>query len=178
MPLPAGGALDSCGSSLLARLDSGHCSRLEANVATRTRQPRRGWRPSLALRRIPPEIAGAGAPTLLLSHGASFDASLTQALFDPSGRRSVDQLAAAVSTGRQPSRGALPQLIPDGLPPEVHLKVALSIRHPFCAAPSCTVAVRYSIKHTIDSAASMVERRARVCPAIEALATASTTRTT
>ena len=78
----------------------------------------------------PPENAGAGALIFLLSHGASFDTTLIQASFDPSGRRSVDQLAASVSTGRQPSRGTLPQLIPDGLPPDVHLKVALAIRHP------------------------------------------------
>ena len=120
----------------------------------------------------PPKIAGAGTPTLLLSQGASFDTSLTQASFGPSGRRSVEQMAAAVSTGRQPSRGAMPQLIPDGLPPDVHLKVALSIRHPYCAAPSCTVAVQYSVKHATESAANMVESRGRVCSVIEHLASA------
>ena len=109
----------------------------------------------------PQKIAGAGTPTFLLSQGASFDPSLTQASFDPSGRRSVEQIAAAVSTGRQPSRGAMPQLIPDSLPPDVHLRLALSIRHPYCAAPSCTVAVRYSVRHATESAASMVESRGR-----------------
>ena len=120
----------------------------------------------------PLEIAWAGTPTLLLSHGASFDTALIQASFDQRGRRSVDQLAAAVSTGRQPSRGALAQLIADGLPPDVHLKVALAIRHPYCAAPSCTVAVRYSVKHATGSAAGMVESREQVCSVIERLASA------
>ena len=134
--------MDEGGGPVLARLDQGNCGRLEANVATRTRQPRDTDRPSLAVvfigaSKAPPKhIRWGGPPTLLLSQGASIDTSLTQASFDPSGRRSVDQLAAAVSTGRQPSRGALPQLIPDGFPPDVHLKVALAVRHPYCAAPS------------------------------------------
>ena len=120
----------------------------------------------------PPKSRGRAPHTFLLSHGVSFEASLAQASFDPSGRRSVEQIAAAVSTGRKPSCGSMPQFILDGLPPDVHLDVALSIRHPVCAAPSCTVAVKYVAKHTIDSTACMVERRARVCSAIDDLAKA------
>ena len=41
--------MDEGGGPVLARLDQGNCSRLEANVATRTRQPRDSDRPSLAV---------------------------------------------------------------------------------------------------------------------------------
>ena len=94
-----------------------------------------------------------------------------EAEFTPSGQRSGAQLAAVVSTGRQPGRGALPQLLPDGLPPDVHLKAALALQHPFCSAPSTTPAVKYAMTYALDSAATMVERRGQVSDAIEALAT-------
>ena len=46
------------------------------------------------------------------------------------------------------------------------------MRHPYSAAPSCTVAVRYSVKHATESAANVVENREQVCSVIERLASA------
>ena len=140
---------------------------LQRELASRDVSRGRLWHSNVS----PPKSRGR-APRHSYCHTARRLTPLIQASFDPSGRRSVDQLAAAVSTGRQPSRGALPQLIPVGLPPDVHLKVALAIRHPFCAAPSCTVAVRYAVKHATESATSMVQNREQVCSVIERLASA------
>ena len=99
------------------------------------------------------------------------DVAYNESSFLPSGQRSGDQLAAPVSTGRQPERGALPQLLPDGLLPEVNLKAALSIRHPYCAVPSATVAVKYAAQYALDDPAAMATRRTSVSETIEELAT-------
>ena len=50
--------------------------------------------------------------------------------FKPSGRRSHIGTAMKVSSGQQPTKRVMPQLIPDGLEPDVHLQVALATVHP------------------------------------------------
>ena len=104
----------------------------------------RAWNPTLQQELDGHAFEQAGRPSLLLNQSTAMDVAFHESSFQPSGHRSGDQLAAVVSTGRQPSRGALPQLLPDGLPPEVHLQAALSIRHPYSAVPSATVAVKYA----------------------------------
>ena len=114
----------------------------------------------------------AGRPSLLLNQSTAMDVAFQESSFQPSRHRSSDQLAAVVSTGRQPGRGALPQLLPDGLPPEVHLRAALSIRHPYSAAPSATVAVKYAAQFAVDDPMAMTVRRTSVSETIAKLAVA------
>ena len=97
------------------------------------------------------------------------DVAFHESSFLPSGHRSGDQLAAVVSTGRQPGRGALPQLLPDGLPSEVHLQAAL-YRHPYSAVPSATVAVKYAAQFAVDDPVALTERRRSVSDTIAKLA--------
>ena len=61
------------------------------------------------------------------------------------------------------------QLLPDGLPSEVHLQAAL-YRHPYSAVPSATVAVKYAAQFAIDDPVALTERRRSVSDTIAKLA--------
>ena len=61
----------------------------------------------------------------------SLSTILTKASWTPSGKRDVSAVALRVASGIQPSRRALPTLLPEGLGKDVHLKLALSMQHPF-----------------------------------------------
>ena len=52
-------------------------------------------------------------------------------VFIPSGGRDPQVIASAVAACHQPSGNALPTLVPEGLGPEEHLRVALQTAHPF-----------------------------------------------
>jgi hypothetical protein len=132
----------------------------------------RAWDPALRQELDDQAWKQAGRPSLLLNQSTAMDVAFQESSFQPSRHRSSDQLAAVVSTGRQPGRGALPQLLPDGLPPEVHLRAALSIRHPYSAAPSATVAVKYAAQFAVDDPVAMTVRRTSVSETIAKLAVA------
>ena len=55
----------------------------------------------------------------------------SQANHTPSGRRTIESVAMSVAAERQPLRAALPQLVPDTLDPEEHLRISTSLVHPF-----------------------------------------------
>ena len=82
------------------------------------------------------------------------------------------QTAEIVSTGRQPGRRALPRLLPDGLPPDVHLRAALPIRQPYSAVPSATVAVKNAAHVAVDGPVALPERRKSGSDTIAKLAVA------
>jgi len=55
--------------------------------------------------------------------------------FSPSGHRTVQAVARAVAAGLQPNKRAMPQLLPDNLPPDSHVQLALATVHP-CLRPA------------------------------------------
>ena len=67
--------------------------------------------------------------------------------FVPSGKRSREVVAAHAASGSQPRGSALPSLLPDGLGPGTHLRMALSTTHPFARPPSLPLLVKYAIQH-------------------------------
>ena len=74
-----------------------------------------------------------------------------------------------MATGVQPTRKALPQLIPDGLPPELHLQAALAARHPLSYPPESTKPVEYALRYAPDDLAETRERRLQVCKLVRIL---------
>ena len=51
--------------------------------------------------------------------------------FTPSGGRALGVVATRIAAASQPVRRALPQLLPDGLGPDRHLRAAHGVAHPF-----------------------------------------------
>ena len=51
--------------------------------------------------------------------------------FQPGGGRDLEVIAKRVSTGIQPTRRALPTLLPEGLGELAHLELALKVPHPY-----------------------------------------------
>ena len=77
-----------------------------------------------------------------------------------------------LATGLQPTRKALPQLIPDGLPPHVHLQAALATQHPLAYRPRATDPEQYALKYAPDDAGMTCERRQAVARTLRGLAAA------
>ena len=72
----------------------------------------------------------SSSPMLLTPENATHGEALALSNFVPSGGRSIARASETMATGLQPTRKALPQLIPDGLPPHLHLQAAMVVRHP------------------------------------------------
>ena len=81
-------------------------------------------------------------------------------------------IATRVSAGLQPVRNALPQLLPDGLGPDLHLRAAHSVAHPFTAQPIPPTPIDYSIKHALRDADAAVSHRETMLKQLEELAAA------
>ena len=109
------------------------------------------------------------APMMITDGSVSHSTALRNSRFVPSGGRSLIKAADVLATGVQPTRKALPQLIPDGLPPELHLQAALSARHPLSYPPESTEPVEYALRHAPDNLEGTRERRARVCKLVRVL---------
>ena len=71
--------------------------------------------------------------------------------------------AEVLATGVQPTRKALPQLVPDGLSPQLHLQAALATRHPLSYPPVATDPVEYALKFAPDVVAVTRARRLKMC---------------
>ena len=73
--------------------------------------------------------------------------ALAASNFTPSGRRTLTRAAETKAMGMQPTRKALPQLVPDGLPPHLHLQVTLGVRHPMSLRPSAAAPAEYVLAY-------------------------------
>jgi len=85
----------------------------------------------------------------------------------------VSAIANKVATGVQPGGRALPQLIPNGLLPAEHLRVAMSVQHPSVRAPPLTPACQYALRHGQCSEEELVSRRCRLLSVLNRLSTLS-----
>ena len=112
------------------------------------------------------------APLMMAMEGRSHSETLSGSNFKPSGGRSIEKAVDTLATGLQPTRKALPQLIPDGLPPHVHLQAALATQHPLAYRPRATDPVQYALKYAPDDAAATRERRQAVAKTLRELAAA------
>ena len=64
----------------------------------------------------------SSSPVMMHQGGASHLEALVDSGFRPSGGRSLEKAADMLTTGVQPTRKALPQLVPDGMPSDLHLR--------------------------------------------------------
>ena len=104
------------------------------------------WYPTMRNHRRKAGWEGA-APILMTPENATQMDALAVSNFTPSGGRTLTRAAETMATGMQPTRKALPQLVPDGLTPHLHLQVAVVVRHPMSLKPSATAPVEYVLKY-------------------------------
>ena len=97
---------------------------------------------------------------------------LNEKEFAPSGHRSTTVVSQRVAAALQPTRRALPSVLPEGLGPECHLELALRLVHPFQLAVPLPDYCKYAIKSLqahpdIETfravSASLVEALSRAC---------------
>ena len=62
----------------------------------------------------------------------------------------MTRASETMAKGMQPTRKALPQLIPDGLSPHLHLQAAMVVRHPMMLKPISSAPVEYALKYADD----------------------------
>lgn len=110
------------------------------------------------------------SPVLLTPEGATHGEALALSNFVPSGGRTLARASQTMATGLQPTRKALPQLIPDGLPPNLHLQAALVVKHPMTLMPRSTDPVDYALKYADDDFEAMRKRRLNVVCILRELA--------
>ncbi len=70
----------------------------------------------------------------------------------PSGKRTKETISTRIAAGTQPRGSALPQLLPDGLSPDVHLKMARSLTHPICRPPILPRQIGHALANQVDDA--------------------------
>ncbi len=97
-------------------------------------------------------------------------ALLAQGGLCPSGHRHAQSVATVVSSGVQPTKQGLPQLVPDYLRPEMHVRIARSLQHPFQLRPSVHPAIRKSCDEQPASPKVLNDARLNAMDACVALA--------
>ena len=100
--------------------------------------------------------------------------------FVPSGKRSANVVAQRVAAGNQPTRRAVPTLLPEGLGPENHLSLSLKLVHPFALPVPLPEHCRYAcakrielgdrLAFTREGSVNLVEALGRACSSTNALA--------
>ena len=104
------------------------------------------------------------------------DASAAEAMrlsnHTPAGGRSIEKAADTMSGGIQATRKKLPQLLPDGLTPEMHLQAAMTVQNPLTYEASTTIAVRYALKNSPESFNETMRKRTVVAGLLRQLAEA------
>ena len=114
----------------------------------------------------------ASSPVMINKGNATHVEALVESRFKPSGGRSVEKAADLLASGIQPTRKALPQLVPDGMPPDLHLKAALRVKHPLAYEPATTAPVRYALDYAPDDLDEINNSRGRVAKLLRKLADA------
>ena len=112
------------------------------------------------------------APLMITGSGSTIGETITGSNFSLAKGRTVEKYADTISSGVQPTRKALPQLIPDGLPEHLHLEAALMVQHPMTYVPSTTAPVRYALKHATDDVKDTARRRITTLSLVDELAEA------
>ena len=102
------------------------------------------------------------------THGRAF----AKSSFVPAGGRSIITSAEVLATGVQPTRKALPPLVPYGLSPHLYLQAALATRHPLSHPPESFGPVEYGLKHAPEDMEVTRARRLMVCKLLRELAEA------
>ena len=95
----------------------------------------------------------------LMPENATHADALKVSNFHPSGGRTTGRVAEVIAGGAQPTRKSLPQLVPDGLPEEMHLQAGLSVKHPITLEGGSTEAVNYALLHAPDEIAATLTTR-------------------
>ena len=90
----------------------------------------------------------------------------------PAGGRSNEKAADTMAAGLQPTRKKLPQLIPDGLSPEMHLQAGLRVQNPLSYELATTESVKYALRNAPDDLDEIIQRRTNVARIIRLLAEA------
>ena len=101
--------------------------------------------------------------------GSNIEEALHATGFQPSGKRAVKVIASRIAAGVQTVRRALPQLLPEGLGSEIHLRLAHQIVHPFARSPGLTRPVRYAIEHGLQSVEASNKQRKEMKDILEEL---------
>ena len=97
----------------------------------------------------------------------SFVAGMDNAMQQP------ERNADVVSSGLQPTRHRLPQLIEDGCEPEEHLRRALCLDHPILTKTHSTRPVAEALLRTPEDHVTLNRSRKKVCDALVMLAAAT-----
>ena len=82
----------------------------------------------------------------------------------------MDNVLKRVAAGLQPRGFALPQLIPDGLDPEVHLQLAFSVIHPIKRPPRLPRQVSHDFEGMREEAPTKVARQLKIHELLKNLA--------
>ena len=110
---------------------------------------------------------------MLTDGGQGHSEALTNSNFKPSGGRSIERASEVMAGGQQPTRKALPQLLPDGMQPTSHLQAALALKHPLAYKPDATYPVKYALKYAPTNVDETRERRGEVLTVLRELAAAT-----
>jgi hypothetical protein len=114
----------------------------------------------------------SASPMLITPEGTTLAAAISESNYVLAKGRSLEKYSDVISTGLQPTRKALPQLIPDGLPPHLHLEAALAVQHPMTYLPTTTVPIKYALEHVGDDIEDTLDRRREAIAIMAELAAA------
>ena len=101
---------------------------------------------------------------------ASFSELLDAVGFVPAGKRARSTVGTCVASCIQPSRRIAPTIIPEGIGPEAHLSVALSLQHPFSRPHSFPPHIARCFTDQPADPVALVDSRVGVSAAVDALA--------
>ena len=107
-----------------------------------------------------------------IGHLSSVQDSLSTSGFQPGGHRSLDVIAKRVFAGVQPTRRALPTLLPEGLGPDTHLELALQVPHPYTLPAPLSEPCQYAFRGQAALGSYVNEFRNTVCDLIQELSDA------
>ena len=112
----------------------------------------------------------AAAGLLALPASRNLAEAIDATGFVPSGKRPAETVAKRISAAKQPTRAALPQLLPDGPPPEHHLDVALLAPPPALSPPARQLGAAYAFEHQPNCADVVNQHCLNVVTLLEDLA--------
>jgi hypothetical protein len=87
--------------------------------------------------------------------GASQERVASAESMDLAGQSVSHKNCDILASGGQPTHDRFPQLIEDGLTPDVHLRRALTLEHPYIAASGSTDAVKRALSNGFENAEAL-----------------------
>jgi len=109
---------------------------------------------------------------MITAGGSSSIEALLESRHTPAGGRSIEKASDTMAGGLQPTRKKLPQLLPDGLTPDMHLRAAMMVQHPLTYAPSTTDPVKYALESACEGVEQTMAKRMEVAATVRKLAEA------